>query len=97
MNEDGFYVWLRKQFADRLEACDWVHRFVSEMNQKTPFGGFTWRAMAFHVSLVLEGAKSPESSSSSLTNYLQTKYGEALYQAMSDPDFGKQIMRGIPE
>ena len=43
------------------------------MDQETPYGVFSWRAMAAHISNVLEGNE-PDNNEI-YTSYMSTKYG----------------------
>lgn len=80
-----FYAWLRQQFIDIETAKAWAHKWANEMDQEVPaeFGvGFSSRAMAAHISNVLENKTEDESGTPFLTNYLATRYGPEIYNAM---------------
>lgn len=80
--ECRFYKYLSEQFTGLDSAKIWVREWAK--TQETPFGMFSFRAMAYHVSQVLEGHKSD--SGCVLTCYMSTKYGSTLYWAMFDDD-----------
>lgn len=78
--DNEFYNWLREHFSNFEEAKKFAHKWYKEMEQETPFGIFTMRAMAGHISLVLEG-KGMENDKDYST-YMNTEYGPAIYLAM---------------
>jgi hypothetical protein len=79
------YPYLRSQFSDLASAKIWAHHWAQEQEAGRPlaeFGSISSRAMAAHISNVLEGKDRDESGSRFTTNYLSTRYGPDLYEAM---------------
>lgn len=72
-----FYEWLRSQFTNIEEAKVFYSKWRHEDEQESEYGCHSLRAMAAHVSNVLEGKK--ELGEDILTNYINTKYGSDLY------------------
>ena len=77
--KNEFYDWLRTQFTDLESAKVFAQKWAREMNQETPFGDFTQRAMSYHISNVLEGKNEDEGG---ITMYITTKYGVDIYWSM---------------
>ena len=72
-----FYDWLRTHFNDLESAKKFYFKWVTEMEQLTPFGCFSLRAMAGHMSYVLEGYKYyPENG---WLSYTETEHGSQIY------------------
>jgi hypothetical protein len=71
--EIEFYDWLKTQFTDLESAKVFYKKWIDEMDQETPYGVFSWRAMAAHISNVLEGNE-PDNNEI-YTSYMSTKYG----------------------
>lgn len=79
----NFYDYLRRQFSDLETAKRWAYKWANEMGQEIPeFGGMTSRAMAAHISAILDGKSEDNSGTDYLTNYLETRYGPEIYLAM---------------
>lgn len=79
---DDFYTYLRTQCPDLASAKRFAWRWANVMDQEIPgFGGHSMRAMAGHLSHVLEGTE-PDGF---LTNYMATKHGSEIYWAMCAP------------
>lgn len=78
--DNEFYNWLREHFSNFKEAKEFAHKWYEEMEQQTPFGEFTMRAMAGHISLVLEGKGMEDDKD--YTTYMNTEYGPSIYLAM---------------
>lgn len=74
-SDDGFYDWLKTQFTDLNSAKEFYKNWCGPLNQQTPFGCFSMRSMAHHVSNVLEGKDCSDPGSL----YYDTKYGSELY------------------
>ena len=74
--DSQFYDWLKTQFTDLESAKVFYKKWIDEMEQETPFGMFSWRAMAAHISNVLEGKK--QDNNEFMTSYMSTKYGSEV-------------------
>lgn len=72
-----FYEWLRSQFTNIEEAKIFYSKWRDEDEQESKYGYHSLRAMAAHVSNVLEGKK--ELVGDTLTNYMDSKYGSEIY------------------
>lgn len=80
-NDVDLHAYLRTQFTDLAGAKAFMRRWATEMGQDIPgFGGISSRALAAHVSTVLEG-KTEVPSAGLATNYLATARGSELYWA----------------
>jgi len=95
---------LQDVFAENFGRLDlsgakrWAHKWYREDNQEIPdLGHFSMRAMAGHLSDYLEGftGDEPESYDGSGLNkvYLDTKYGNAMYDAMYVGDRSPELKR----
>lgn len=75
------YAYLRSQFTDLSSAKLWMHRWANDLDcaLPEPFGPISSRAMAAHVSRIVEG-KTPDCGPS-LTNYLDERWGPILYES----------------
>ena len=76
-----FYDWLRTQFTDLESAKTWGRKWFNEMDQKTPFGECTARAMAYHINQALEGRMYCDETGA-FTIYSQTKHGSEIVNAI---------------
>lgn len=72
-----FYEWLNQQFTDLNTAKEFYIKWKDEDDQETPYGCFSMRAMAAHISNVLEGKENYEDTV--CTNYMSTKYGSDIF------------------
>lgn len=72
-----FYRYLKHQFRDLESAKVWYKKWANGGDQSAipGHGRFTCRAMAMHVSNVLEG----KLDDSGTDTYILTKYGSELY------------------
>lgn len=70
----SFYNWLGLQFNDLVGAKEFYRKW--RRSQVCCYGNFTLRAMAYHISNVLEG-KVDESPG--LSNYIDTRYGSEIF------------------
>lgn len=97
MNEvtcKDFYSYLRQQFSNIDDAKIFVSQWArgthkdssGEQELTTPklgkFGECTYRAMAYHVSMVLEGHDDDPRKDDEWPNYMSTKHGTDLYFSM---------------
>ena len=74
--EKTFYEWLKTQFTD-LESAKTFFKNWKRSGQKTPYGEFTLRCMAAHISNILENKEYDPSEVISVSN---TAYGiDILY------------------
>ena len=71
-----FYNWLKQQFTDLDTAKTFYKKWREDEEQETPYGRFSMRAMAAHISNVLEGK---EDDDAICTNYMITKYGSDIF------------------
>jgi len=79
--EPNLYDYLREQCPDLETAKRFMFSWANEHEQRLPWEtacSYTSRAMAAHVSAVLENRALPDGL---MTQYLSTKYGSELYQA----------------
>ena len=83
-NSRQFYKYLRTQFSNLEEAKKWYRCWRNDMEQVVPgYGMFSWRAMAHHISNVLEGRKQQERNWWN-KSYMDTKYGVEVYWSFTD-------------
>lgn len=78
-----FYVRLREKFTTKPEAKAWFRKWAAD-GQETPYGSVSMRAMAHHVSNVLEGMTEQEDDFIWMP-YFNTAHGTDIYFATSDP------------
>jgi hypothetical protein len=79
--EPNLYDYLREHCPDLDAAKRFMFSWANEHQQKLPWEtecSYTARAMAAHVSAVLEGKPLPDGL---MTQYLSTEYGPELYFA----------------
>ena len=80
MTDRDFYKFLRDKHGTIETAIVWAIRWEKHGQPALPeFGEFTLRAMSFHISMAFEGR--PESNLP-CTDYLNTKYGSRIFNAM---------------
>ena len=72
-----FYAWLKTQFVDLETAKVFYKKWLNDDNQETAYGCFSMRAMAAHISNVLEGKTYVNDNI--YTNYIITEYGSDIY------------------
>ena len=72
-----FYDWLKQQFTDLKTAKIFYLKWKDEDDQETPYGCFSMRSMAAHISNVLEGKEHDDDAV--CTNYMSTKYGPDIF------------------
>lgn len=78
------YEYLREQCPDIASAKAWIYRWADEWEQVLPWDSsaeYTMRAMAGHLSNVLEGGTSETGYAAGEISYTQTRYGSELYWA----------------
>ena len=76
----AFYAFLKAQFSNIEEAKDFYRWWKNECKQELPFWhGFTLRAMAYHISMVLEGYEDNPETNGICTCYIDTKFGVDIY------------------
>lgn len=78
------YDYLREQCPDLESAKAWIHRWAEDWGQVLPWDDkpeFTMRAMAGHLSNVLEGGTSDTGYATGTISYMSTKHGSDLYWA----------------
>lgn len=83
VTSQDLYSFLKTQFSDLPSAKRWARRWIEEQEagrELEHWGSFSSRAMAAHISRVLEG-KEPDSRAA-LTMYTEETYGPAVYYAM---------------
>lgn len=82
IEEPDLYDYLRRECPDLIAAKKWIRKWANDWVQKMPWDKepvYTSRAMAAHVSNVLEGKPAP--TDGGWTIYFATKYGSELYFA----------------
>lgn len=81
--EPDLYDYLRKECPDFKTAQAWYERWAGEWEQKLPWEtepGYSLRAMAMHVSAVLEGKTEEEVLKGWIKSHLHSfRYAERLY------------------
>jgi len=75
-----FYQYLSKR-CRTVERAKVFYRKWSKTQSCGKFGSFTLRAMAHHISNVLEGKKH-QTDSFLKTPYYETKYGTEIYMSL---------------
>ncbi len=72
-----FYNYLKTQFDDLETAKKWYKSWANGGDHKPipKYGSFTCRAMAMHISNVLEGKEDDSATNS----YIFTKHGTEIY------------------
>jgi hypothetical protein len=87
------YSYLREKCPTLSAAKRWVRKWYEEMEQVIPGEELdgepfscSMRAMAYHVSKVLEGHLQDPTPPDKLTSYIETRYGPALFWAMNGVD-----------
>jgi len=76
MSKAKLYDWLKTKFTDLESAKVFYKKWIDEMGQETPFGMFSWRSMAAHISNVLQGKE--QNNNEIITSYISTKYGNEI-------------------
>jgi len=80
--EPDLYEYLRKECPDIDSAKVWMRKWLNEWDQKLPWektAVYTQRAMAGHLSNVLEGGNYETGYATGRIAYCETKYGTELY------------------
>lgn len=89
MSKPDLYDYLRKQCPDVDAAKRWICKWCSEWEQVLPWDDeaeFTTRAMAGHLSNVLEGGDADSGYAAGGMSYMGTKYGSDLFWAAHNCD-----------
>lgn len=90
------YEYLKTQITDLESAKRWACTWFQEWQQVLPppfhpeNDCYSMRAMASHLSTVLENKTTDDTSSALCTNYMRTKFGSELYSAMMDQPWWKE-------
>ena len=82
--EPDLYDYLRAKCPDLASAKAWIRLWADEWGQVLPWDTepeFTMRAMAGHLSNVLEGGTSETGYAAGHISYMSTKYGSDLFWA----------------
>lgn len=82
--EPDLYEYLREQCPTLAAAKRWMYAWASEKDQVLPWDKeprYTARAMAGHLSNVLEGGDVNSGYALGGMSYMQTRYGSELYFA----------------
>lgn len=85
-DEIGYPKLAEMTGRDPMRAAAFVAGWYAGGQEKPPW---TLRAMAYHMSMVLEGHDEDPEQDLVLTTYLDTKYGPWLYQAGLGGDPGE--------
>lgn len=84
---DYLYNYLRRECINLEAAKEWIAAWANEHEQVLPWDKeavYTMRAMAGHVSNVLEGGTSETGYARGGSSYFDTKYGSELFHAIND-------------
>lgn len=84
MTQPDLYEYLKKQCPDLQSAKVWIRKWADDWDQVLPWDDnpeFTVRAMAGHLSNVLEGGDENTGYALGDRSYMSTKYGIELWNA----------------
>jgi hypothetical protein len=81
MANRDFYEFLREKHGTLERAISWAILWAKDQPVLPEFGGFSLRAMAFHISMAFEGKMSSDYDQP-CTFYLGTEYGPRIFEAM---------------